>query len=153
MEAGISLLVYQYRRVPKDPLQVHMSPAEDIFLLENCHLFSEGDSVIPEKTVVETELGNRELFHQQHWYKISGRYDPAVRKMRSITVSCWSGGCTAGHTAETGCHRAKQYPVCRLYLKASWKRQVQPPRFGPFCRAGQREEPAFDRELQSPGAG
>ena len=33
MEAGISLPVYQYRRVPKGPLQVHMSPAEDIFCL------------------------------------------------------------------------------------------------------------------------
>lgn len=62
MEAGISLLVYQYRRVPKGPLQVHMSPAEDIFSLENCHLFSEEDVVIPEKTVAGTEPGNQESF-------------------------------------------------------------------------------------------
>ena len=153
MEAGISLPAYQYRRVPKNPLRVHMLPAGDIFLRENYRLFSEEDSVIPEKTVVETEPGNRESFHRQYWYKISGRYDSAGWKMQCITVSYLPGGCTAGHTAETGCHRAKQYPVCRLYLKASWKRQVQPPRFGPFCRAGKREEPAFDRDLQSPGAG
>lgn len=153
MEAGISLLVYQYRKVPKGPLQVHMSPAEDIFLLENCHLFSEEDVVIPEKTVAGTEQGNQESFHRKYWYKISGRYDPAVQKMRSITVSYWSGGCTAGHTAERECRRAKRHPVYHSYLKARWKRQGQRPRFGPSCRAGQREEPAFGRELQSPGAG
>ena len=153
MEAGISLLVYQYRRVPKGPLRVHMLPAGDIFSLENCHLFSEEDVVIPEKTVAGTEPGNQESFHRKYWYEISGRYNSAVRRMQCITVSCLPDGYMAGHTAETGCHRAKQYPVCRLYLKARWKRQVQPPRFGPFCRAGQREEPAFGRELQSPGAG
>ena len=153
MEAGISLPAYQYRRVPKGPLRVHMSPAGDIFLQENCRLFSEEDSAIPEKTVVETEPGNRESFHRQHWYKISGRYDLAVRKMQCITVSYWPGGCTAGHTAERGCRRAKRHPLCRSHLKARRKRQGQPPRFGPSCRAGQREGPAFDRNLQSPGAG
>ena len=86
MEAGISLPVYQYRRVPKGPLQVHMSPAEDIFLLENCHLFSEEDVVIPEKTVAGTEPGNQESFHRKYWYKISGRYNSAVRRLSLIHI-------------------------------------------------------------------
>lgn len=151
MEAGISLPAYQYRRVPKNPLRVHMLPAGDIFLRENYRLFSEEDSVIPEKTVVETEPGNRESFHRQYWYKISGRYDSAGWKMQCITVSYLPGGCTAGHTAERECRRAKRHPEYHSYLKARWKRQGQRPRFGPSCRAGQREVPAFDRDLQSPG--
>lgn len=136
MEAGISLPVYQYRRVPKGPLQVHMSPAEDIFSLENCHLFSEEDVVIPKKTVAGTEPGNLESFHRKYWYKISGRYNSAVRRMQCITVSCLPDGCMAGHTAERECRRAKRYLVHYLYLKARWKRQGQPSHFGPSCHAG-----------------
>ena len=95
-----------------------------------------GDVVIPEKTVAGTEPGNQESFHRKYWYKISGRYNSAVRRMQCITVSCLPDGCMAGHTAERECRRAKRYLVHHLYLKARWKRQGQPSHFGPSCHAG-----------------